>query len=195
MILICPACSTKYVVDPRALGARGRKVRCARCQHLWTQAPPDDGMPVGLAEPAAIERPPPPPARIQLPAVPPPARSRWRTLAWAGVGIAACLVIAAGTFWRQDLIRFAAGPEPAGAGLALANVASSPGTDGRVRIAGEIVNQTDEPRPLPRIRVGSESVAPPEKMVGPRGKVPFEIEVKRPSETTASLVVTFEKEL
>jgi predicted Zn finger-like uncharacterized protein len=45
MILTCPACSVRYVVDPRALGVKGRTVRCARCAHTWFQVPPDEAAP------------------------------------------------------------------------------------------------------------------------------------------------------
>lgn len=42
MILTCPACATRYAIDPASLGAAGRKVRCVKCQHVWQQTPPED---------------------------------------------------------------------------------------------------------------------------------------------------------
>ena len=69
MIVTCPDCATRYLVDPRALGASGRVVRCANCAHTWHQTPPED-------VPRRIESPPLDPepmerseTRIQLPAV------------------------------------------------------------------------------------------------------------------------------
>ncbi|PCI33861.1 MAG: hypothetical protein COB54_02350 [Alphaproteobacteria bacterium] len=41
MILTCPECSARYVVDPKALLPNGRVVRCAKCKHSWTEAAPD----------------------------------------------------------------------------------------------------------------------------------------------------------
>jgi predicted Zn finger-like uncharacterized protein len=41
MLVTCPECSTRYQVDPGALGG-GRKVRCARCGHSWVQQPETD---------------------------------------------------------------------------------------------------------------------------------------------------------
>lgn len=40
MIVRCSACSTRYLVDPAAFGAGGRRVRCVRCGHVWEQFPP-----------------------------------------------------------------------------------------------------------------------------------------------------------
>ena len=39
MILSCPNCSTRFLVDASALGAAGRAVRCGACSHEWRQEP------------------------------------------------------------------------------------------------------------------------------------------------------------
>jgi len=67
MIITCPACSTRYSMDPTSLGPEGRRVRCAKCKHVWQQTPPDD-MPkrVDLA-------PEPAPAPVAAPAAAPAA--------------------------------------------------------------------------------------------------------------------------
>ena len=41
MILVCPACDTRYAVPDSAIGADGRTVRCARCRHSWFQSGSD----------------------------------------------------------------------------------------------------------------------------------------------------------
>lgn len=37
MILQCKNCNARYLVPDNAIGAEGRTVRCARCQHEWFQ--------------------------------------------------------------------------------------------------------------------------------------------------------------
>lgn len=69
MILACPACAAQFVIDARALGSSGRKVRCGKCRNEWQAQPPlislpADGlisgpqklrpMPAGSALPAMV---------------------------------------------------------------------------------------------------------------------------------------------
>jgi predicted Zn finger-like uncharacterized protein len=86
MIVTCPACNTRYLIDPRALGVTGRSVRCTQCDHVWMQLPPEDApRRVDLPAPGAAVRPqparlappsrglpPPPPAELPPLADPPP---------------------------------------------------------------------------------------------------------------------------
>jgi predicted Zn finger-like uncharacterized protein len=73
MIVTCPACSTRYLVDEKNLGATGRMVRCSQCGHSWYEAPPaGEPLRVDLSEP---EAPPPMPGeRRGLPVVTRPRR-------------------------------------------------------------------------------------------------------------------------
>src|SRR5258708_33935711 len=91
MIVTCPVCSTRYLVDPRALGSAGRLVRCANCSHTWQQAPAADAprrvdlvapqpelvAPAGRrGPPPGPSPPPPPPPAPPLPPPPPLGRLR-----------------------------------------------------------------------------------------------------------------------
>ncbi len=66
MIITCPSCSTKFNVSDRALEPRGKKLRCARCEHTWHQDPVGGPVPA----PAPPPPPPPPPPKPRKPARP-----------------------------------------------------------------------------------------------------------------------------
>jgi len=53
MILTCPQCATRYQTDAAKFPAEGRKVRCAKCSHVWHQdAPaPEPEAGIELAQP------------------------------------------------------------------------------------------------------------------------------------------------
>ena len=75
MIVICPECATRYLIDPRALGVMGRSVRCTHCSHVWMQLPPEDAprrvdLPLPGTEKPQAARPAP-----QARALPPPPQS------------------------------------------------------------------------------------------------------------------------
>lgn len=55
MILTCPNCSARFMIDGHALGAGGRTVRCGACGHSWLQLPEP-----ARAEPEAGAAPPQP---------------------------------------------------------------------------------------------------------------------------------------
>lgn len=133
MIITCPACSTRYSMDPLSLGPEGRRVRCAKCKHVWHQTPPDD-MPrrVDLATPEPAPTPPPaassvaagsaatgastigsaglgstPEVRVAIPPRPRPAPRKGMS---AGLGILILLIViiglvaAAGYFFQKAVV-------------------------------------------------------------------------------------------
>jgi predicted Zn finger-like uncharacterized protein len=128
MIVTCPACSTRYSMDPLSLGPEGRRVRCAKCKHVWHQAPPED-MPRRVDLPAA-EPPPAAPAATaaaaqggsaiaatglgavaeERAAIPPRPRPPARKGMSAGLGILILLIViiglaaAAGYIWQKYVV-------------------------------------------------------------------------------------------
>jgi predicted Zn finger-like uncharacterized protein len=44
MIITCPACQTRYKVDPKNFGAKGRRVRCTNCKETWSQGPAEEAV-------------------------------------------------------------------------------------------------------------------------------------------------------
>ena len=52
MIIACPSCDARYVLDPAKIGPIGRRVKCAKCGHTWSQTAPP---PKDLAGATAVE--------------------------------------------------------------------------------------------------------------------------------------------
>ena len=71
MILICPACKTRYLVPDSAIGAGGRQVRCAACKHSWHIEPPPIARNAELPLPLPVEPPKPPAPPIKQSYAPP----------------------------------------------------------------------------------------------------------------------------
>lgn len=76
MILSCPSCKKRFLLDARLLGA-GRRVKCGNCGHIWHQEPPPPERRAGAASgrPAAKPAPKPVPQPAPSPA-PKPAQPR-----------------------------------------------------------------------------------------------------------------------
>ena len=216
MIVTCPACGTRYLVDERALGGTaGRTVRCAQCGNTWQQRPEPAVPPVAGPEPAYTEptHAEPPLAVPPRPApMPPPRRPRagmgafWLVLL---VAIAA-LIAAAGIGRRQVVARF---PQtaPAYAFLGLPVTRSESGlkirkieptrSGGGLVIEGEIANIGKVPRAVPRLRVAlrdardrevqSKIIAPPQSRLKPGESEHFKTVFERPNEAATGVLVTF----
>lgn len=100
MILVCPACHTRFHIEVAALGTQGRKVRCAKCRQVWHAEPPEDA-PRELAEAPAGYVAPPAGAR----------RAGMRSIAWFGASL--CLAALAGAaIYRDDVVRAWPGSAP-----------------------------------------------------------------------------------
>lgn len=120
MIVTCPSCSTRYLVDPAAIGHDGRRVKCARCGHLWREsapaqspkkaAPEPEAHPV-LVGPAAPQTAAttPPPATGHITNLPVVIAPRRRDGPAVGLALAVLLVAGlagVGYFARDSIVRF-----------------------------------------------------------------------------------------
>lgn len=184
MIVGCPVCRTRYLVDEEALrGQSGRTVRCANCGHTWHQAaspgPAENNEEAanadGRIEPA-LEVPPRPATTLEVPPrqrarpEPPRRRSRWGALRWLLVAVLLALAVLAGVvvargavvaLWPPAARLYAlAGfsAEPPGAGLKIEKLAPSRTSDGLI-IEGDIANSGKTTQDLPPLRVALRDAA------------------------------------
>lgn len=178
MIIACPSCDTRFEVNAAAFPPGGRKVKCARCAHIWHAASPA-GIP---ATPVASVTPIEDSAAdtIAPPTVMPPVDEAPPEMIWAGtdipprrstrlgtIGLAvACIaLVAAGlAIFRDTVIAYFPGVAPAYAALGMpvdltgleitieaqAMTSSADGATTLV-VTGSIANVTKEERPVPPI--------------------------------------------
>lgn len=172
MILTCPSCSARFVVNDDALRPSGRNVKCGRCAHVWSAPPPPpEEEPAAVTEPV-VETPIKPErreprTRANLPALPQKRRRRGGRVVLLVVVLAA--VVAAGLWFGRDAL-IGAWPAAeriyAAVGL-VATEAPLPGAGLRIEqprarqeedsgtpylvIDGEVVNEVDETRPVPEM--------------------------------------------
>jgi predicted Zn finger-like uncharacterized protein len=178
MIVSCPVCRTRYLVDEEALGGQsGRTVRCANCSHTWHQAAPPEAAEkngaaangIGRIEPA-LEVPPRPATALEAPprqrTLPgtPRRRTRWGALRWLVVAVLLALAVLAGVvvargavvaLWPPAARLYAlagVSVEPPGTGLKIEKLAPSRTADGLI-IEGDIANGGKTVQDLPRLRV------------------------------------------
>ncbi len=162
MILTCSSCATRYLVDPAAIGASGRDVRCARCGHVWFQQPARD-LPMSVEDESIVNdpmayRPAPNLPALQRPATP------WNLVAgWAAL-VSLLAVLGFGllqfrdrlvTLWPASAQLYAALHIPT-PGMMLKDVRFARQREGGIAlltVSGAIVNAASQAAPAPSIRI------------------------------------------
>jgi predicted Zn finger-like uncharacterized protein len=215
MIITCPSCATRYLVDPKALGGGGRTVRCASCEHTWFQTPPED-MPreVAMAPPPEAVTPLPPGSNLPAFAEP-PSRSYGAAIGWA-VFVLCFLGSIGGVFAMKEEIVERWPPaarlydvvgypvETPGAGLEVRNVISSRRDDAGasvIVVEGTVVNVSGKARDVPSLRVFVRSQAKQDlkdwtvqtdvKTLQPGETVNFRSELRDPPRGATDLAIQF----
>lgn len=214
MILTCPECATRYLIDPAQLAPHGRWVRCAKCSHSWHELPPDD-----LPKHIEIEPPPklrPLPPGSNLPALSKDVRRRGVAAGWLVFILLLVIVLGGGYAGRNRLVEWwppaasiyaALGvpvDSPARLGLALEHLKSSTSEEGGVTVllvSGEIANITGEPHDVPKMRIALRNAkgqeiyhwlytAAPDR-IPPHGMLKFSSRLSGPPADASDLLITF----
>ena len=165
MILSCPNCSAKFMVDASALGPTGRQVRCGRCKESWFQGPAEpEAIKLEETIPEFIIRPRTPGSN--LPAIKPPPRRNLRAFGWVLLVLLVVGALAAAWYHRDtlasriqgldSLISGVLGPDALGSRAALEiprdRIAFS--RDGTALVVnGVIVNNSDSERDVPELQL------------------------------------------
>jgi len=212
MIVTCPACSTRYLVDPLALGSSGRTVRCSSCSHTWRQTPPPD-LPRSLEPAAEVAGDRLPPPRYPVPAVP-RRRLPWAGLAWAvAVVLALCVLVVGAVLARDDVVAIwpSVAPVFEMVGYPAAPQASDFRVDFQPRqdsengtpvlvVEGEVTNLSRTPHVVYNLTmefrdaagnlVDRRELALGQSKVQPGGSVPFHATIQQPSSTAKSMTIS-----
>lgn len=206
MILTCPACSSRYLIDPAALGGKGRTVRCAGCDHQWFAEPPDDAPRSAVTDPPA--RRPDQAAAVRAATGPSVRLVGWLVLALVVLLAAAAVVgrneVVASFPQAASVYRHLGLPVSVPLGLEFRDVTSSRLEEGGVAvlvIEGAIVNITAQDRAVPRVRVAllddddreleHELVAAAERALSGGGTTRFVARLVSPPTEASSFSVTF----
>ena len=123
MIIRCFACSTRFRIDPAALGDAGRRVRCTSCGHVWLELPP--GGVARRSDPNGS-----PTASSETPTT---GRSHAEWIGWLVAGFVVAVVLTGLSLGRNTIV--AAWPDTVGAYDSAGLSIRVPHADG-LRIAG-----------------------------------------------------------
>jgi len=215
VILACPACRTRFLVDEQELsGPAGRTVRCAICGHTWHRPPPlviRDREPIAPPGAPRIEPAIAVPPRAEPLPLPAPQRQprRRRAIGWAVLGtIVALLALAmiAATIARTEVVAIwpaaarlytLAGFSPK---LEFRKIATTRTPEGLV-IEGDVTNTGTMPGEVPRLRVALRDPAekekqfkiidPPAPRLAPGETAHFKTSFDHPDETATGVLMTF----
>lgn len=157
MIITCPTCAKRYMLDDNLLPKEGRQVRCVACQHIWFQAPLEETFPIlSLQEPGDIFIEP----RTSI-----EKKSSWKfwlfNFTFLVLGLSALIfgreyVI---TYWPQaERIYSLIGLRVShpGADLSIFNTSSllqREGSDEMLQISGDIINNSNQVRQIPPLKI------------------------------------------
>lgn len=158
MIVTCPQCSKRYMLDDTLLPQEGRQVRCVACHHVWRQAP--DASSLGSHSPL-----------VGIPDIVPEARtSSEKQSSWLWWIVCLAIILSFMSFLsfgRNFVVKMWPQSERIyeyiglhislpGAGLSIDNASSQVQQDGSIemiRLTGDVINMSEQVRPIPSLKI------------------------------------------
>jgi len=214
MIVSCPNCSARFVVDAAALGAAGRQVRCGRCKETWFQGPAEpESVRIQQTVPEFIIRPRTPGS--QLPALKPPPKPRnTRAVGWIMLLVLLIAALVVAWYNRAAIVEqipalasvveaFDPKPLSATTGLDIPRDKIVYNRDvNRMTVSGIVQNRLDRERPVPKLKLTikddagkvlmAKSFEAKQATVPAMGKVDYETVVENLSPDARMLTVEFD---
>lgn len=218
MILSCPSCKSRFLVDPAAVGT-GRQVRCGRCKNEWFATPPEEPASALELEPPVEPspiRPRPIPPGSNLPALPQAKKRRTGMI----VGWLAFVLVAGGigaAIWKRDMVMervpattkafelLGLAPEAQATVLRVEDIkVNRVSQDGVpvLLIEGRVINTSGAPRPVPTLRgilqdanereVQSWTFTVPADRLDGGQSVVFKTEVRQPAAAAQRVSIVFD---
>jgi len=158
MVVTCPNCSKRYMLDEALLPKEGRKVRCISCHHVWSQIPDASSFP---STPHLLEF---------TETVGAPHFSSKKAFSWTGgvisfailLSLLSCFVFGrkiVATLWPHsekfyDLVGLHV--DMPGSSLALSNIQSRvhrEDTLEMVMVSGDVINTSNRVRSIPPLKI------------------------------------------
>lgn len=215
MIVTCPNCSARFMVDASALGPTGRQVRCGRCKESWFQGPAEpEALRLEEAAPEFIIRPRTPGAN--LPALQPKPRRSLRSFGWLLLVLLLVAALAVAWYNRDTLAKringldalidgvFGAGTLSTGAVLDIPADKITFTRDGTALVVrGTIVNNSAAERDVPPLElvlgaarggtVGTHGFTAKAARIPAKGTVEYETRVENVPAAAETMTVRFAK--
>jgi predicted Zn finger-like uncharacterized protein len=179
MIIVCPQCTARFAVKAEAIGAKGRKVKCAKCANAWFQEPDAEALALLAANTppaadiaAAPAQAAPEPAKEPEPEVAAPLaeganfpavqkqKMKLADIAYYAAAVVAFIFVLSLVSANSVLPNLSGYYSLFGIydsnDVALSDVAIQKVEDGQFQdlvVSGKIVNQSDKAKKMPNVRV------------------------------------------
>ena len=158
MVVTCPKCSKRYMLDEALLPQEGRQVRCISCHHIWRKIPDLSNRPttppfVGAADIAL---------QMKVSSEQQSSWMQWIIIASILVAFASTLILGRNlivAYWpRAEKYYELVGLQVSlpGSGLSITNASSQIYQEGpieMIRVMGSVVNASGSSRPIPPLKI------------------------------------------